>query len=189
MLADETTDEPTQQDSAPQKNAASSNSETISRLSESRAETSNMTAPRNVDEVDLSGLLSSGDSFFSASTPFPADSLEDDSDVEVEDMQEIVYPAKWINKKAIEECREKFKVHDTDSGSPEFQIASLTTRIAYLTQHLKDNPKDHSSTRGLIRMVSTRRRLLKYLKREEVARFDKVVSDLNIRVSRQLRNL
>ena len=61
----------------------------------------------------------------------------------------------------------KFRTHDHDTGSPEVQIALLTERITYLTEHFKTHMKDHHSRRGLLRMVSKRRRLLDYLKRIE----------------------
>lgn len=98
-------------------------------------------------------------------------------------------PQPVLNARAVSEAQQKFKLHETDSGSPEFQIATLTTRIAYLTTHLKENPKDNSSTRGLLKMVSTRRRLLKYVKRQDEKRFDDIISRLKIRVSQQLREL
>lgn len=111
----------------------------------------------------------------------------------LDDNGEVVEPCAppqyVLNAEAIAEARQKFKTHETDSGSPEFQIATLSTRISYLTTHLKANPKDHSSTRGLLKMVSTRRKLLKYLKREDEQRFNNIISGLNIRVSQQLRQL
>lgn len=110
-------------------------------------------------------------------------------EVDLSDVEPCAPPQDVLNAQAIAEARAKFKVHDADSGSPEFQIATLSTRIAYLTDHLKKNPKDYSSTRGLLKMVSTRRKLLKYLKRMDVTRFNNIISGLNIRVSQQLREL
>lgn len=98
-------------------------------------------------------------------------------------------PQPVINARAISEAQQKFKIHETDSGSPEFQIATLSTRITYLTEHLKSNPKDYSSTRGLVKMVSTRRRLLKFLKSEDPQRFTDIIAGLNIRISQQLREI
>lgn len=95
--------------------------------------------------------------------------------------------AAYRNDQAIKSARERFRLHEHDSGSPEAQIAVLTTKIAYLTDHLKVHRKDFSATRGLVKMVATRRRLLKYVKREDPARFEKIVKDLNIRVSQKLR--
>jgi len=75
----------------------------------------------------------------------------------------------------------KFQTHDHDTGSPEVQIALLTERITYLTEHFKTHIKDHHSRRGLLRLVSKRRRLLDYLKRVSLERYRKVVSALNLR--------
>jgi small subunit ribosomal protein S15 len=75
----------------------------------------------------------------------------------------------------------KFRTHDHDTGSPEVQIALLTERITYLTEHFKTHVKDHHSRRGLLRMVSKRRRLLDYLKRINLERYRKVVGALALR--------
>ena len=71
--------------------------------------------------------------------------------------------------------------HDTDTGSPEVQIAILTTRILELTEHLRAHKHDEASRRGLLQMVGQRRRLLAYLKKSENARFTAVVEKLNLR--------
>ena len=76
---------------------------------------------------------------------------------------------------------EKFKTHEGDSGSPEVQIALLTEKINYLTEHFKVHKRDHASRRGLLRMVGQRRRLLDYLKATKVDRYRKVVKDLGLR--------
>jgi small subunit ribosomal protein S15 len=75
----------------------------------------------------------------------------------------------------------KFKLHEGDSGSPEVQIALLTEKIVYLTEHFKVHKRDHASRRGLLRMVGQRRRLLDYLKSTKVDRYRKVVKDLGLR--------
>jgi small subunit ribosomal protein S15 len=75
----------------------------------------------------------------------------------------------------------KFQTHQHDTGSPEVQIALLTERISYLTEHFKTHTKDHHSRRGLLRLVSKRRRLLDYLKRVSLDRYRKVVGALNLR--------
>jgi small subunit ribosomal protein S15 len=75
----------------------------------------------------------------------------------------------------------KFRTHEHDTGSPEVQIALLTERISYLTEHFKTHVKDHHSRRGLLRLVSKRRRLLDYLKRSSLDRYRKVVGALNLR--------
>ena len=71
--------------------------------------------------------------------------------------------------------------HETDTGSPEVQIALLTNRITYLTDHFKTHKHDHHSRRGLLKLVGRRRRLLDYLKRSEVERYRKIVSALGLR--------
>ena len=76
---------------------------------------------------------------------------------------------------------EQFKTHDGDTGSPEVQIALLSERIGYLTEHFKTHVKDHHSRRGLLRLVSKRRRLLNYLKKSSLDRYRKVVGALNLR--------
>jgi small subunit ribosomal protein S15 len=75
----------------------------------------------------------------------------------------------------------KFRLHDSDTGSPEVQIALLSQRIDYLTNHFKVHKKDHHSRRGLLALVSQRRRLLNYLQKSDVERYRKVVSSLNLR--------
>ena len=75
----------------------------------------------------------------------------------------------------------QFKTHDTDSGSAEVQIALLTERIKYLTEHFKVHKRDHHSRRGLLRMVGQRRRLLDYLKATKVERYRTVVKELGLR--------
>lgn len=75
----------------------------------------------------------------------------------------------------------QYRTHDTDTGSPEVQVALLTNRIAYLTEHFKSNAKDHHSRRGLLQMVGRRRRLLDYLKRESPDRYHKLIERLGLR--------
>jgi small subunit ribosomal protein S15 len=77
--------------------------------------------------------------------------------------------------------KKEFQAHDRDTGSAEVQIALLTGRINELTEHLKKFAKDHSSRRGLIILVSKRRRLLDYIKRKDVSRYQKVVQKLGLR--------
>jgi small subunit ribosomal protein S15 len=79
------------------------------------------------------------------------------------------------------ELIEKFRTHESDTGSPEVQIALLTERIGYLTEHFKTHAKDHHSRRGLLKLVSKRRSLLDYLKRSSLERYRSVVSALNLR--------
>jgi small subunit ribosomal protein S15 len=75
----------------------------------------------------------------------------------------------------------QFRNHDTDTGSPEVQIAILSERINYLTDHFKTHKKDHHSRRGLLKMVSQRRRLLDYVRGQDVERYRKIISELGIR--------
>lgn len=75
----------------------------------------------------------------------------------------------------------QYRRHDTDAGSPEVQIALLTERINELQPHFKDNAKDHHSRRGLLKLVGQRRRLLRYLKNEDLHRYDALVGSLNLR--------
>jgi small subunit ribosomal protein S15 len=74
-----------------------------------------------------------------------------------------------------------FEVHEGDTGSPEVQIALLTTRINELTEHLKIHRKDHSSRRGLLKMVGTRSALLKYVSKKDVKRYQSIISRLGLR--------
>ena len=74
-----------------------------------------------------------------------------------------------------------FQRHETDTGSSEVQVALITKRILYLTEHFKTHSKDHHSRRGLLKLVGKRRRLLDYLKRTDVDRYRKVVADLGLR--------
>jgi small subunit ribosomal protein S15 len=75
----------------------------------------------------------------------------------------------------------QYRTHDTDTGSPEVQVALLTNRIVYLTDHFKTNAKDHHSRRGLLKLVGRRRRLLDYLKSEDPDRYHRLIERLGIR--------
>ena len=75
----------------------------------------------------------------------------------------------------------KYRLHESDTGSSEVQVALLSQRIEYLTEHFKTHKKDHHSRRGLLKLVGQRRRLLDYLKRSSVERYRTVVSSLNLR--------
>jgi len=74
-----------------------------------------------------------------------------------------------------------YKLHDSDTGSPEVQIAILTERITYLTEHFKIHKKDHHSRRGLLKIVGQRRRLLDYLKKKDIERYRVIIAKLGIR--------
>ncbi len=86
-----------------------------------------------------------------------------------------------IDKERKAEVIKELKTHPNDTGSPEVQIAILTERISYLSGHLKQHKKDHTSRRGLLQMVGRRSSLLKYLDRKDKERYKKVVSALGIR--------
>ena len=79
------------------------------------------------------------------------------------------------------EIMEEYAMHKGDTGSPEVQIALLTERINHLTEHSKQNPKDHHSNRGLLKMVGQRRNLLKYLQKKDVERYRALIAKLGLR--------
>ena len=87
-----------------------------------------------------------------------------------------------LDKKIKEKLIAEFRTHDSDTGSPQVQIAILTAEIKDLTSHLMDHKKDFSSRRGLLRKVSERRRLLKYLEREDAKAFEKLAERLKLNV-------
>jgi small subunit ribosomal protein S15 len=76
---------------------------------------------------------------------------------------------------------EEFQAHENDTGSPEVQIALLSDRIRYLTEHFRTHAKDHHSRRGLLKLVGRRRRLLDYLRHRDYERYQRVISRLGIR--------
>ena len=85
---------------------------------------------------------------------------------------------------AVEDKKElidRFKLHDSDTGSPEVQIALLTHRISYLNEHFKVHKKDHHSRRGLLKLVGQRRRLLNYLKAKDIKRYRALIQTLGLR--------
>jgi small subunit ribosomal protein S15 len=79
------------------------------------------------------------------------------------------------------EVIEKYQIHERDTGSPEVQIALLTERINYLTEHLKVHKKDHHSRRGLLKMVGQRRGFLNYLREKDPARYQAIIEKLGLR--------
>ncbi|MBM4145444.1 MAG: 30S ribosomal protein S15 [Nitrospira sp.] len=86
-----------------------------------------------------------------------------------------------IDKSKKQTIINDYRTHDSDTGSPEVQIALLSTRINYLTEHFKAHKKDHHSRRGLLKLVSQRRTLLDYLKTSDKGRYEKVIERLEIR--------
>jgi small subunit ribosomal protein S15 len=91
---------------------------------------------------------------------------------------ELTMPVSTVRKA---ETISKFRQHEVDTGSPEVQVALLSERIAHLTEHLKNNHKDHHSRRGLLKMVGQRRALLDYLKRKSLDRYRKLIDTLGLR--------
>ena len=87
-----------------------------------------------------------------------------------------------LDVKQKQKIIEKFRTHASDTGSPQVQIAILTSEVQMLTKHLRDHKKDYSSRRGLIKKVNERRRLLKYLEREEKKAHGKLIAALELAV-------
>jgi small subunit ribosomal protein S15 len=86
-----------------------------------------------------------------------------------------------ISKEGKKELVQQFGKTDSDTGKPEVQIAIFSKRITELTEHLKIHPKDHSTRRGLLKLVGKRRRLLNYLIEEDITRYRTIIVDLGIR--------
>ena len=86
-----------------------------------------------------------------------------------------------LDKKKKQKLIEKHKTHEKDTGSPQVQIAILTEEVKELTKHLREHKKDFSSRRGLVKKVTERRRLMRYLKREDKKAYEKLITDLKIR--------
>ena len=86
-----------------------------------------------------------------------------------------------LTQEAKQEIMQKYAVHEGDTGSPEVQIAVLSARIDYLTEHLKQHKKDHHSRRGLLKMVGHRRRLLSYLYKTDIGRYRSIIAKLGLR--------
>jgi len=86
-----------------------------------------------------------------------------------------------LTKEAKEQVITQYHRHDSDTGSPEVQIALLTKRIIQLTEHLRSNKHDESSRRGLLKLVGQRRRLLVYLRGKELAKYQAIVEQLKLR--------
>ena len=85
------------------------------------------------------------------------------------------------NVKMTADIVEAYRLHETDTGSPEVQIALLTSRITELSKHLEGHKRDYSSRRGLLKMVGQRRRLLNYLRRSDIAAYRQLLENLNLR--------
>lgn len=91
-----------------------------------------------------------------------------------------------LDKKTKQRVINRFKTHDSDTGSTPVQIAILTEEIKQLTEHLKQHKHDHSSRRGLLKKVGERRRLLKYLQREDEKAFENVAKKLKLKIAKKM---
>jgi len=94
-----------------------------------------------------------------------------------------------LSKQKKQNVIKKYQTHEGDTGSSEVQIAILTTEIEELSKHLKDHPKDHSSRRGLLHKVGERRRLLRYLKKENAKSYEELVQKLKLKQAKILNKL
>lgn len=92
-----------------------------------------------------------------------------------------------LDKKAKERLIKKFRTHETDTGSPQVQIAILSEEIKELTDHLKKHKHDFSSRRGLLKKVSERRKLLKYLQKEDAGQFKELAEKLKLKIAQKLQ--
>ena len=86
-----------------------------------------------------------------------------------------------LTQQRKQELMGEYQVHETDTGSADLQVAMLTARINQLTTHLKSNKKDHSSRRGLLKMIGRRKRLLSYIQNKDTERYQKLIGRLGIR--------
>ncbi len=98
----------------------------------------------------------------------------------------MVQQTTMLDKKAKQRLINRYKVHDTDTGSPQVQIAILSEEITQLTDHLKMHKHDYSSRRGLLRKVGERRRLLKYLQREDEKAFMELAAKLKLKIAKKM---
>jgi small subunit ribosomal protein S15 len=104
---------------------------------------------------------------------------EDDDEVGADDDGEL--PGWAVSAERTKELRLQYRLHETDTGSPEYQVAGMTERVRYLTTHLQEHPKDFSTRRGLVALVNKRRRLLNYLFKENVERYKSLITSLGLR--------
>jgi len=118
---------------------------------------------------------------FLISSSADLDGIEDDYDIDIAAAGEFEAPPGFEFALKLAEVREQYRRHETDTGSPEYVVASMTERISYLTGHLKQHPKDFSTRRGLVALVNKRRRTLNYLFEEDVERYVSLVASLGIR--------
>jgi|EP00979_Chaetoceros_neogracilis_P015160 small subunit ribosomal protein S15 len=126
-------------------------------------------------------LFAEADDDVDVDEPAPEDFIVNIGDIDEPEVAEDSAPAWAALNERIVAMRIKYRRSETDTGSPEFQVAGMTERILYLTEHLKIHPKDFSTRRGLVALVNKRRRLLNYLFSEDVERYFEVVKSLGIR--------
>jgi len=108
--------------------------------------------------------------------------------VKSDNPDEVLEPMlSYTNEQMVEEARAKYRMHASDSGSAQVQIAVLTARIQYMTTHMQNNKKDYASLRGLTAMVVRRRKLLEYLLKEDGSEFARLTSELNIRTNQLMK--
>ena len=86
-----------------------------------------------------------------------------------------------LTQQLKQEIISEYQVHETDTGSSDLQVAMLTKRINQLTEHLRNNKKDHSSRRGLLKMIGRRKRLLAYIQKKDYGRYQQLIGRLGIR--------
>mmetsp|Transcript_9710 Transcript_9710/g.18229 ORF Transcript_9710/g.18229 Transcript_9710/m.18229 type:complete len:201 (+) Transcript_9710:227-829(+) len=115
--------------------------------------------------------------------PAPEDFIVNIGDIDEPEFEDdsVSAPAWEELNERISAMRIKHRRSENDTGSPEYQVAGMTERISYLTEHLKEHPKDFSTRRGLVALVNKRRRLLNYLFKEDVQRYQELVASLGIR--------
>ena len=138
---------------------------------------------RQLKSSPLSVTMSSVDNIVGADDEEPEaeDFLVAAGELDASDSESVEPSDRYLHSVRLAESRQKYRRHDTDTGSPEYQVAGMTERISYLTAHLKSNPKDFSTRRGLVALVNKRRRLLNYLFKEDVERYSAIISALGIR--------
>mmetsp|Transcript_11560 Transcript_11560/g.35344 ORF Transcript_11560/g.35344 Transcript_11560/m.35344 type:complete len:210 (-) Transcript_11560:133-762(-) len=165
--------------------------ETVGDKVEDKVEDTNpkspLDAPGLFDEDMLGGEIFSSSSSSFLTTEMKPIPMPDFDDVKVTVSEEELVSRAEKYRNRLVETRNKFKRSDNDTGSAEYQIAQLTVKIAQLTEHLNEHPKDYSSRRGLQKMVEKRKKLFRYLYSEDVSRVSSIISALGIRFN--LENL
>jgi len=140
-------------------------------------------APIQMADDDDDDMLNGADAATAAAEDYlvTVGELEGDDQEDAGMEDDGVPPGWYTSEQRLQETRKTHRRNDKDTGSPEYQVAGMTERIAYLTKHLQLHPKDFSTRRGLVAMVNKRRRLLNYLAREDETRYVSIVQSLGIR--------